>query len=82
MRAMPRKLREELGDLLLHIVLQAQIADEAGEFKIEDVIEEISKKLIYRHPHVFGTKQVKNVEEIVHNWEILKQEEKDKKGNR
>jgi tetrapyrrole methylase family protein / MazG family protein len=76
-----RKLREELGDLLLHIVLQAQIADEAGEFKIEDVIEEISKKLIYRHPHVFGTKQIKNVEEIVHNWEILKQEEKHKKGN-
>ncbi|MCX6003074.1 MAG: nucleoside triphosphate pyrophosphohydrolase [Chloroflexi bacterium] len=76
-----RKLQEELGDLLLHIVLQAQIATEAGEFKIEDVIEEISKKLIHRHPHVFGTKKVKNVEEIVHNWETLKKEEKGKKGS-
>jgi tetrapyrrole methylase family protein/MazG family protein len=76
-----QKLREELGDLLLHIVLQAQIADEAGEFKIDDVIKGISEKLIYRHPHVFGTRKVKNVEEIVHNWETLKQEEKDKKGN-
>lgn len=76
-----RKLREELGDLLLHIVLQAQIADEAGEFKIEDVIKGISEKIIHRHPHVFGDKQIENVEEILHNWEALKQEEKDKKGN-
>lgn len=76
-----RKLQEELGDLLLHIVLQAQIATEAGEFKIEDVIEEISKKLIHRHPHVFGTKKVKDVGEIVHNWETLKKEEKGEKGS-
>ena len=76
-----QKLREELGDLLLHIVLQAQIADESGEFKVEDVIKGISEKIIHRHPHVFGDKQVENVEEILHNWEALKQEEKDKKGN-
>jgi tetrapyrrole methylase family protein / MazG family protein len=76
-----QKLCEELGDLLLHIVLQAQIATEAGEFKIDDVINNINEKLIHRHPHVFGAKQVKNVEEIVHNWQALKQEEKDKKGN-
>lgn len=75
-----KKLREELGDLLLHIVLQAQIATEAGEFKIDDVIKNINEKLIHRHPHVFGAKQVKNVEEIVHNWQTLKQEEKGQKG--
>ena len=75
-----RKLREELGDLLLHIVLQAQIADEAGEFKIEDVIKDINEKLIYRHPHVFSTAKVKNAEEVLHNWQELKQKEKDKKG--
>ena len=76
-----RKLQEELGDLLLHIVLQAQIADEAGEFKIEDVIKGINEKLIYRHPHVFGTAQVKNAEEVLHNWQELKRAEKNKKGN-
>jgi len=74
------KLREELGDLLLHIVLQAQIAEEAGEFKIEDVIKEINEKLIFRHPHVFGSAQAKNAEEVLHNWQELKQAEKTKKG--
>jgi tetrapyrrole methylase family protein/MazG family protein len=71
-----RKLREELGDLLLHIVLQAQIAEESGEFKIADVIKSINEKLIHRHPHVFGDQKVTGVEEIVHNWETLKREEK------
>lgn len=70
------KLREELGDLLLHIVLQAQIAAEVREFKIGDVIEGINNKLIHRHPHVFGEQQVRDVEEIIHNWEELKREEK------
>jgi tetrapyrrole methylase family protein/MazG family protein len=76
----PVKLREELGDLLLHIVLQAQIGEEAGEFKIEDVIKDINEKLIYRHPHVFSTAQVKNAEEVLRNWQELKQKEKEKKG--
>lgn len=71
-----RELREELGDLLLHIVMQAQIAEEAGEFKITDVIKSINQKLIHRHPHVFGEQKVKGIEEIVHNWETLKREEK------
>ena len=75
-----RKLQEELGDLLLHIVLQAQIAEEAGEFRIEDVIKDINEKLIYRHPHVFSTAQVKNAEEVLRNWQDLKQAEKTKKG--
>ena len=72
----PKKLREELGDLLLHIVLQVQIASEAGEFEMGDVIEQINRKLIHRHPHVFGTQTVKGVDEIIHNWETLKREEK------
>ena len=76
------KLREELGDLLLHIVLQSQIAEESGEFKIEDVIKGINEKLIHRHPHVFGKAQVKNADEVLHNWQELKQVEKDKKGNK
>ena len=77
-----QKLREELGDLLLHIVLQSQIADEGGEFKIDDVIKGINEKLIHRHPHVFGAAQVKDAEEVLHNWQELKQMEKDKKGNK
>jgi len=72
----PAKLREELGDLLLHIVLQARIAEEAGEFKMGDVIKSINRKLIHRHPHVFGERKVTGVDEIVHNWENLKREEK------
>jgi tetrapyrrole methylase family protein/MazG family protein len=71
-----KKLSGELGDLLLQIVLHAQIASEAGEFKMADVINGINAKLIHRHPHVFGSVQVKDAAEVAHNWEILKQEEK------
>jgi tetrapyrrole methylase family protein/MazG family protein len=71
------KLRAELGDLLMQIVLQAQIATEAGEFELGDVIEAISQKLIHRHPHVFGSKKVKDAEEVIHNWEELKKEERE-----
>jgi len=70
------ELREELGDLLLHVVLQSQIANEADEFKMEDVIRGINTKLIHRHPHVFGSKEVNDAEEVAHNWAALKQEEK------
>jgi len=70
------KLRDELGDLLLQIVLQAQIATEAGEFELGDVLNSINTKLIHRHPHVFGSKKVKDAEEVAHNWETLKQEER------
>ncbi len=69
-------LREELGDLLLHIVLQAQIAAETGEFDIGDVIEGISKKLVYRHPHVFGDGDASDAGEVARNWESLKKAEK------
>ncbi|MGD9393563.1 MAG: nucleoside triphosphate pyrophosphohydrolase [Dehalococcoidia bacterium] len=71
------KLRGELGDLLLQIVLQAQIAAEADEFEMGEVIEGINKKLIHRHPHVFGSKKVKDAEEVSVNWEELKNEERE-----
>jgi tetrapyrrole methylase family protein/MazG family protein len=71
------KLRNELGDLLMQIVLHAQIATEAGEFELGDVIENINAKLIHRHPHIFGSKKVKDAEEVAHNWEELKKEERE-----
>ena len=71
------KLRDELGDLLMQIVLQAQIAAEAGEFELGEVIEGINTKLIRRHPHIFGSKKVKNAVEVALNWEVLKGEERE-----
>ncbi len=68
-------LREELGDLLLHIFLQAQIAAESGEFRLSEVIAEISEKLVRRHPHVFGDVQVSGTDQVVANWEMIKQAE-------
>ena len=70
------KLCEELGDLLLQIVLHAQIARDNGEFEIGDVIEGISKKLVRRHPHIFGSIKVDNSAEVMRNWEDLKKEER------
>ena len=69
-------LREELGDVLLQVVLHSQIAKDNNEFDIEDVASELSKKLIHRHPHVFGTERVKTSEDVVTNWDKLKKEEK------
>jgi len=71
------KLRDELGDLLMQIVLHAQIATEAGEFGLGEVIEGINSKLIHRHPHIFGSKKVKDAEEVAVNWEALKEEERE-----
>lgn len=69
-------LREELGDVLLQVLLHSQIADEEGAFNIEDVAKELKDKLIHRHPHVFGNTKVKNADDVVVNWDKLKQEEK------
>ena len=66
----------ELGDLLLQVVLQSQLASEAGQFTLEDVAQSISEKLIRRHPHVFGDVQVAGVEEVRSNWEEIKAIEK------
>ena len=70
------ELCEELGDLLLQIVLHAQIAKDAGEFEMGDVIKNITTKIVHRHPHIFGSKKVANAEEVMHNWEALKREER------
>ena len=69
------ELCEELGDLLLQVVLHAQIADDDGDFDIGDVIEGISIKLIHRHPHVFGDSEAKDTKQVIANWEELKREE-------
>ncbi len=69
-------LAEELGDLLLQIMLHAQMAREAGEFDIRDVIRGISTKLIRRHPHVFGESKATDAEEVALEWEELKQNER------
>jgi len=69
-------IRDELGDLMLHIVFYAKIGSERGTFTIEDVLKGINSKLVYRHPHVFGTVEVNNSEDVKKNWERLKQEEK------
>ena len=71
----PSKLKEELGDLLLNIMLQAQIAAEHENFDIYAVIETLTEKLIRRHPHVFGDIDVENSEEVVKNWEAIKRQE-------
>ena len=75
-----RELSKEIGDVLLHVVFYAKIGSEKGEFDIVDVINRLCDKLIYRHPHVFGEKQVADAAEVVKNWEQLKTTEKD--GNK
>ncbi len=68
----PDKIKEELGDLLFQIVFQCQIAKENNEFKVSDVIEKISKKMIARHPHVFGKADYKTADEVLLHWEEQK----------
>lgn len=68
--------REELGDLLLLVVMHAQIAHETGRFDIEEVIEQVSDKLIRRHPHVFGTSEARDAGAVLKQWEAIKREEK------
>jgi len=72
----PDMLREELGDLLLQVVLQTQIAIDDGEFNMADVIGDINAKLIHRHPHVFGDVKVSGAGEVLVNWEKLKEQER------
>lgn len=73
-------LREELGDLLLQIVLHAQIATEEGAFTMADVLADIQEKILSRHPHVFGDIAVEGVGEVLHNWEALKESERAQHG--
>jgi MazG family protein len=76
----PREHCEELGDLLLQIVFQAQLAKEQGQFEFADVAQAISEKLVSRHPHVFGTAHVKDADGVLRQWAALKREEKRAKG--
>ncbi len=69
-------LCEELGDLLLQVLMHVQIAEEMGEFRLEDVVQGISDKLVRRHPHVFGEAVAETPESVVKQWEELKQEER------
>lgn len=69
-------LREELGDLLLQVVLHAQLADDRGAFSITEVVRDIAEKMVRRHPHVFGATRVSGSAEVVHNWEQAKAAER------
>ena len=73
-------IRKELGDVLLHIIFYSKIADEKGQFDIADVCDSLREKLIFRHPHVFGSVNVKDSSDVEHNWEAIKLKEKG--GNR
>jgi MazG family protein len=74
-------LREELGDLVLLAVMHSEIAKETRRFNIEDVLQEVTAKLIRRHPHVFATSDVKDAEGVVKQWEAIKHEEKNGGGD-
>jgi len=76
-------MEEELGDLLLQVVMHACLAEEAGRFDLEDVAKGITEKLIRRHPHVFGdeSQRVNTSSEVLDRWELIKAEEKQKKGD-
>ena len=72
----PDDLREELGDLLFQITFFARVAQERGEFNIDDVIDEVHAKMVRRHPHVFGDTAAEDSAEVLRNWEAIKAEEK------
>ncbi len=69
-------MEEELGDVLMQVVFHAQMAEEAGLFDLQSVIDRVTEKLIHRHPHVFGTAKVANSSEVLVNWDAIKQQEK------
>ena len=70
------EIKKELGDVLLHILFYAKIADEKQQFDIADVCDALRNKLIFRHPHIFGDTKVNNAEQVLQNWEALKLKEK------
>jgi tetrapyrrole methylase family protein/MazG family protein len=78
----PDAMREEFGDLLLQIVLHAQIASEYGEFRMADVLRGVHTKIVSRHPHVFGELDLKDAQDVLNNWERLKAAERQSKGEK
>lgn len=75
------KHKEELGDTLLHIIMQAKMQEEKGNFNFIDVVKHITEKLIRRHPHVFGNHTVKDSKEVLHRWEKIKADERKYENN-
>ena len=75
-----KNIREELGDLLLHIVFYSKMGEETGSFDFADVTNGVCDKLVYRHPHVFGDVHADTPDYVKHNWELLKLKEKNKKN--
>ena len=73
-------MREELGDILLQVVMHSVIAEEEGLFTMKDVVEEVSEKMIRRHPHIFGTAQADTSEQVLQNWDEIKKKEKEGKS--
>lgn len=69
-------LREELGDVLLQVVMHSQIAEEEGLFDMTDVVDEVSRKMVRRHPHIFGTEKADTPDQVLSNWEEIKKKEK------
>jgi tetrapyrrole methylase family protein / MazG family protein len=78
----PHKVKEELGDLLFQIVFHARLAEEQGDFSLEDVIETNLEKMVRRHPHVFGDQKLATDKEVVANWEEIKKKEKGHAGRK
>ncbi len=76
----PKAMQEEFGDLLVQVLLHTQIASEAGEFRMADVLHGIITKLVARHPHVFGDLKLKDAEDVIANWEHLKADERKARG--
>lgn len=68
-------LKEELGDILIHVIMQSQLAKEKGVFDIEDVLSCVSEKLTRRHPHVFGDLKLNSAEEVIVHWKKIKEKE-------
>jgi len=79
-RGEPKLLAEELGDLLVQVAFHADIARESGEFDLADVLTAINRKLVRRHPHVFGDVTVSDAREVERNWERLKEQERNQQG--
>lgn len=75
----PMKMADELGDVLLQVVMHAQIGKEEGTFTIDDVTDAVSRKMIERHPHVFGDVTVKDSSEVLDNWEKIKKSQRGQK---
>ncbi len=76
----PIHLREELGDVLLQVLFHADLSAENGGFDLEDIADAECKKLIYRHPHVFGDVEADNSEQVLKNWDLLKEKEKEQRS--